>query len=124
MQGFERERELHITPVLEFIHRQQAAGRTGVTRDEHQFILGRSCFAPLEVMIDFSGSAVLIRSEETNIQDVPWKFEIVGIASKKSGLLLRRKYQPNVGILFRAIKVVLTALIQGHDITAQSGPVE
>src|SRR4051794_19391795 len=92
--------------------------------NENQFVLGRAVRTPLEVMLDFDRFLVLVNTEETHVEVVARKFEVVRIATEKSNLLFRSENEPHVGVLLEAVQVVLAALIERRDVRSQTGLIE
>ena len=62
------------------------------------------------------GLAVLIEPHKGAIEVVPGKVEIVRIAAEEGGHAFRREHQPDIGIFAIGVKLVLAALIEGHNL--------
>src|SRR3954467_538470 len=102
-------------------NRIQSTGPPRMARDKNQFIVPRARSAPAQIMFDLRRLAVLIDPEEANIEVVPRILKIVRVAPEKCDCLLRRKHQPNIGVLLELIKMIFTALKQRYHVAPQTG---
>ena len=84
----------------------------------------RARLAPFQVMLDLGRLVVLVDAEEADVEIVARILEVVRVAAVKGDLLLRGEDQPDVGVLFEAIKVILPALVERDHVAAQAGLVE
>ncbi len=75
-------------------------------------------------MLHFGRLAVLVGTEEADVEIEARKFEVVGVAAEGRDRLFRGHHQPHVGVLLVAIKVVRAALVQSHHVAAQAGLIE
>src|ERR1041385_8663326 len=75
-------------------------------------------------MIDLGGLAIFVSAEEADIEVVARIFKIIRITAVKGNLLFGGEDQADVGVFFIAIEVVLSALVKGHHVTAQTSLIE
>src|SRR4051812_6971289 len=101
-------------------HRVEAAGASGMPRDEDQFVLRRAGFAPLQEVLNFGGTIVLIDAEKADVQIVARVFKIVRIAAEERDLLFGSKHQAHVGVLLELIQVILPPLEQRDYVASQT----
>src|SRR5690349_2465045 len=92
-----------------------------VARDKDQLAVSGACFAPRQMMLDFGGLAILVGTEETDVEIVPRILEIIGIAAKEGDTLLGSKHQTHIGVLLEAIQMVEAALVKCNHVAAQTG---
>src|SRR5207249_3905450 len=101
--------------------RVEPIGMARVTRDEYKLVVFGTMLAPLEVVLDLGGLAIFIDAEETDIEVIARIGEVVRVAAIEGDLLFRGENQAHIGVAFEAIEVILTALVKGDDVAAQSG---
>ncbi len=67
-------------------------------------------------MLRLDRLAILIKTQETDVERIARKVEIVRVAAEEGGLELRREDQPDVGVLVALVELVLAALVEADDL--------
>src|SRR5688500_1343622 len=100
----------------------QPVGRTGMARNEHHIALDRAGGAPAKIMLGAEWLTVVVDAEKTNVEVEARILEVVGVAAEESDVVLRGHHEANIGELPVLIEVILPALVERDDLTAQLGP--
>ena len=101
-------------------HGQQTPRAARMAGDEDQISLRDSLGRPFQIIVEVSRLVVLVYAEEGDIEIVPGKGEVVGIAPEKRDIKLRREHQPHISVLLILVQVVNLSGIENHDVAAQS----
>ena len=117
----ERKRYLPVSHGEQFAERAAAIGVAGVTRHKHEIARGNRLPAPREVVRHPCWLAILIGPEETDVEVVAGKLEVVGIAAEECDLLLGREDEPHVGIFLGSVKMVEATLMERDHVAPQAG---
>jgi len=64
--------------------------------------------------------AILVGAKKADVEVVPGKLEVVGVAAEEGDLLLGRKHQPHVGVFAGPVEMVGAPLVERDDVAAQS----
>ena len=64
--------------------------------------------------------AVLVHTEEADIQVVSRILEVIRIAAEERDTLLRREHQPHIGVTLVTVEMVLAAIVKSNHIAAQA----
>ena len=104
--------------------RVQSRGRARMAGDKDQIPLLRAAIAPLKVMRGSSRRAVLVRTEERNVEGIPREFEVIGIAAEEGDRGFRSKHQANIRVFLVAVKVIAAAAIERDHVAAQASPIK
>ena len=72
-------------------------------------------------MLDVRRLPVLVNPEYADIEVEPWIFEIIRVTAVKGHLLFRGKNEADIIIALVAVEMICAALIESHDVAAQSG---
>jgi hypothetical protein len=67
-------------------------------------------------MLNLGRLVVFVDPKETDIEIVAGILEVVRVATEKRNVLLWRKYQANVRVLFELVQVILATLEQRHHV--------
>ena len=117
----ERKGHLPVPHGEQFAERAAAIGVAGVARHKDEIARGDRLPAPREVVRHPCWLAVLVGPKEADVEVVAGKLEVVGVATEKRDLLLRREDEPHVGVFLGSIKMVETALMERDHVAPQSG---
>src|SRR6266550_2316462 len=101
--------------------RVQASGGAGIAGDEGQLSFLRTSFGPLEIALRMHWLIVFINAHQGHVDVETRKVKVVRIAAKKCRLKFRHENEPNISVLFVAIKIVLSALVKRDYVRAKPG---
>ena len=124
LERVQAEGQTLIAQILQLRHREQAAGATGMTGDKHEFAVLRPRGGELQVGLNLRWLAVLVSAEETDIEIVARKLEVVWVAAVKGDLRFWGEDEAHVRVFLEAIEMIRPALPERHDVRAQAGLVE
>ena len=113
--------KLVIADVFKFRYREEAAGGSGVARNEGEFAVLGTFRGPLEGVRGLNGLAVFVDAEKAHIEVVAGIFEIIGIAAEERDALLRGEDEADVGVFLEAVEVIGAALVESDDVAAEPG---
>src|SRR5438132_7725271 len=101
------------------LERVQPIRAAWMSCDENQLTICGTRRTELEVIVDLRRLAVFVRAEQADVEVVTGILEVVGIAAKKRDRYFRREHEPHVRVLFVAVEVIFSSLIERDDIAAQ-----
>src|ERR1700742_4654617 len=99
----------------------QSRSRTRIAGHENETAVFRAFSGPLEVVLRADRLIVLVNTNERHVDVETREVEVVRIAAEERGLKLRREDQTHVGVFLVTIELILTALVERHDVRAQAG---
>ena len=92
-----------------------------MTGDEDQLAGCGALRAPLEKIVGVEWLSVVVHAKQRHIEVIARIGEVIRIAAIKSGLLLRRKYQPDIRVRLVLIEPVFAAVVKRHHVGAKPG---
>jgi hypothetical protein len=90
---------------------------------ENKFAVCGTLWRKAEVVFNLRRFPVFVGAEETDVEVMPRKLEVVRVAAKECDLLFRRENQPDIGVALERVEMIRPALPQGHHIRPQPGAI-